>query len=176
METAFATTEEKSKTLPCDDLVRNPFVASTHGITILSPPNKIWPWLVQMGQGRAGFYSYTFFENLLGCQMRNADEICPQLQSIQIGQPIPIHPKFNPLFVKEFEQNQQLILWQQRPFLWTWAFYLGMMDSDSTRLLVRSRMAYPGPWAAVPVYAMMKFGHYIMERKLLIEVKKRAEK
>lgn len=68
-----ATAEECEKALPGDELVPHPRIASTRAITIQAPPAAVWPWLVQMGQGRGGLYSYDGLENLIGCDIHSAD-------------------------------------------------------------------------------------------------------
>src|SRR5690348_17040804 len=73
-----ATESEAARQLPGDELVPHPRVKYTRGITIESTPDHIWPWLVQMGQGKAGLYSYEQLENLAGCDMHNTDRILPQ--------------------------------------------------------------------------------------------------
>src|SRR5690242_10440737 len=80
-----ATDEETTETLPGDALVPHPKSQATHAITIHAPVAEVWPWLVQVGQDKGGFYSYTWLENLVGCQMRNADRIVPQFQQLQVG-------------------------------------------------------------------------------------------
>src|ERR1035437_10048332 len=68
-----ATSAELSKPLPGDDGVGQPMSGCTRAITIDAPPEKVWPWIAQIGQGRGGFYSYTWLENLVGCKIVNAD-------------------------------------------------------------------------------------------------------
>ena len=68
-----ATDEETKMILPGDELFEHPQLNATHAITINAPVKKVWPWLVQIGQNRGGFYSYTWLENLVGCDMHNAD-------------------------------------------------------------------------------------------------------
>ena len=70
-----ATEEELKMPLPGDELVKHPKLNATHAITINAPVAEVWPWLVQVGQKRGGFYSYTWLENLVGCEMSNADQI-----------------------------------------------------------------------------------------------------
>lgn len=72
-----ATDAEVEMTLPCDELVEHPKLNATHAITIDAPASGIWPWLVQMGQTRGGFYSYAWLENAVGCRMHNADRFIP---------------------------------------------------------------------------------------------------
>ena len=73
-----ATPEEVTRPLPGDGLVAEPVTSATHAITIGAPAGAIWPWLVQLGQNRGGFYSYEWLENLAGCQMRNTDRNHPR--------------------------------------------------------------------------------------------------
>ena len=80
-----ATEEELNMSLPGDGLVQNPKLNATHAITINAPVRDVWPWLVQVGQNRGGFYSYTWLENLVGCEMRNADQIVPEWQELKVG-------------------------------------------------------------------------------------------
>src|SRR5690349_3601012 len=68
-----ATDTELDMSLPCDELVDDPKLNATHAITINAPVSSVWPWLVQIGQTRGGFYSYTWLENAVGCQMQNAE-------------------------------------------------------------------------------------------------------
>src|SRR5689334_7890503 len=77
-----ATSQEVSRPLPGDDLVPHPKGKSTHAITINSPAPNIWPWLVQLGQNKGGFYSYSWLENLVGCHMRNTDRIVGEWQDV----------------------------------------------------------------------------------------------
>ena len=74
-------------------------MASTHGITIDRARHEVWPWLAQVGQGRAGFYSYAWLENLIGCDIHNKYFIDPALQDLRVGDEIRLHPKAPPLRV-----------------------------------------------------------------------------
>ena len=80
-----ATEAETMKSLPGDEQVPNPNMVNTRAITIEAPVATVWPWLVQMGQGRGGLYSYERLENLVGCEMHNADEILPEYQELMVG-------------------------------------------------------------------------------------------
>jgi hypothetical protein len=75
-----ATDAEVRKKLPGDELMPHPKWGYTHAVTIKAPVAEVWPWIVQMGQGKAGFYSYEFLENLVGCDFHNADRIIPEFQ------------------------------------------------------------------------------------------------
>jgi len=87
-----ATDEEVSEALPGDELVLHPNSEATHAITIDAPVEVVWPWLVQIGQDKGGFYSYAWLENLVGCQLHNADRILPEFQHIAEGTIMPTHP------------------------------------------------------------------------------------
>ena len=106
-----ATSEEVSMTLPGDDLVPSPVLEATRAISIRAPAAAIWPWLVQLGQGRGGFYTYQRLENLAGCGILNADEVIPDFQNIKIGDQVRLGPEGYPAFdVARIEPEVALIL------------------------------------------------------------------
>jgi len=80
-----ANADEVSRMMPGDELLTDPEALSTRAITIDASPAAIWPWLVQMGPGRGGAYTYDWIENLLGLDMHSADEILPQFQDLKVG-------------------------------------------------------------------------------------------
>ena len=88
-----ATAREAQQALPGDEETWNVKGQSTRAITIYAPASEVWKWLVQIGQDKGGFYSYTWLENLVGCRMRNADHILPQFQHIQVGDEVWLHPE-----------------------------------------------------------------------------------
>jgi len=89
----WGTTEgEANANLPGDELVRNPKLRMTWGITINAPIEGVWPWVVQMGQGRGGFYTYQFLENIAGCQISNAERILPEHQQIPLEAGVSLAP------------------------------------------------------------------------------------
>ena len=85
-----ASEEEARRRLPGDELVASPTFASTRAVTIAAPPAAVWPWLVQMGQGRGGLYSYDRLENLFGLDVHSADRIVPELQQLNVGDRISL--------------------------------------------------------------------------------------
>jgi hypothetical protein len=80
-----ATDDEVNRTLPGDDLISHADLTATRAITIHTTAAQVWPWIAQLGQGRGGFYSYDFLENLVGCDIHSADRIVPEWQRIDIG-------------------------------------------------------------------------------------------
>ena len=169
-----ATEEESSQPLIGDELAPNPKLRATHAITINAPVDDVWPWLVQMGQTRGGFYSYTWLENLVGCHMRNADEIVPEWQELKVGDSVWLHPKAPPVEVAALDPGRAIVLkgWG--------AFVLQPIDERTTRLIVRSQGDYnPDLRNFVFNFLLWRIvfepAHFIMERKMLLGIKERAE-
>ena len=93
-----ATPAEIAGTMPGDELVPLPKMTSTRAIAINAPPEDVWAWLVQIGQGRGGFYSFDALENLLRCDIHSADRIIPQLQELHTGDLIRLAPAQAPCY------------------------------------------------------------------------------
>jgi hypothetical protein len=87
-----ATDDELRRHLPGDDLIAGSRPTVTNVVTVDAPPEQVWPWIVQIGRGRAGFYTYTWIENLLGADIHNLDRIDPNLQALAIGDRIWLTP------------------------------------------------------------------------------------
>jgi len=171
-----ATDAEVKKKLPGDELLPHPNWGFTHAVTIKASAAEVWPWLVQMGQGRGGFYSYEFLENLVGCDIHNADRIIPEFQSLQVGESIKLHPKA-PVPVAIVEPEHALVLHYEADFSSNWMWVLGKVDERTTRLISRwsgdygpglkNRLSY-GPCFMEPI-------EFNMSRKMLLGIKQRAE-
>ena len=175
------TAAERSAWLPGDDLARDARYRVDHGITIKAPADSVWPWLLQLGQNRAGFYSYDWLERLAGDEIRNADRIHPEWQRISTGdlvratQPGYLGGRFGELGwrVVEVVPGRALVLEN-----WG-AFVVQPVDSATSRFYVRSR----GP--GTPSLAGVVFGplnvfvfepaHFIMECGMMRGVRDRAE-
>ena len=162
-----ATTEETDKPLPGDDLVPNPGSQSTRAVTVDAAVGAVWPWLAQVGQDRAGFYSYEWLENLAGCRMRNAEQLHPEWQERAIGDTVYLHHAYG-LPVARFERDRMLALkgWG--------AFVVEPLEGERTRLLARGRTAR-GP-AVILNALLIEIPHFVMERKMLLGIKRRAER
>jgi hypothetical protein len=184
-----ATIEEATGTLPGDDLVPEPRWSATHAITINAPVATVWQWLIQLGQGRGGFYSYETLENLFGCKIDNAESIHAQWQTLKVGDVIRLHPgpKMPTLPVVSIEREKSLVLGTPVAFSpefkctlgVTWQFVLAPLPQDGTRLLARWRAYYDpdtlanrlswGPIFIEPI-------DYVMQTKMLHGLKERAER
>src|SRR6478735_5931773 len=104
-----ATDDEVNRTLPGDDLISHADLTATRAITIHATAAQVWPWIAQLGQGRGGFYSYDFLENLVGCDIHSADHVEPDWQSIAVGDEIRLHPEVG-LTVALLERGRSLVL------------------------------------------------------------------
>jgi hypothetical protein len=170
-----ATDEEAMRTLPGDDLLENPDVVSTRAITIDAPPAAVWPWLVQMGSGRAGAYTYDWIENVLGLEMRSADTIHPEWQALAVGDVIPGKASLQGMRVEVLDPERALVT-RAEDGRWVWAFVLDDLG-ERTRLLSRNRITMSDSSLGDRIgMAVMEPGSLVMERKMLRGVKERAER
>jgi hypothetical protein len=172
-----ATETEVNSSLPGDDQVPNPVLVSTRAITIQAPVTTVWPWLVQIGQGRGGLYSYEKLENLVGCDMHNADRIIPEYQNLKVGDKVRIVPEGrDPYFVvSAIEPGRAIILGGDDPPT-TWAFILQPIDDNATRLIIRWRQDYETTPGNVLGWRLLTDPiTFVMERKMLQGIKARVE-
>ena len=174
--------EERALHLPGDDLVPDA-EQQTHAITIDAPPDAVWPWLVQMGQGRAGFYSHDRLERLFGAAITNADEIHPEWEQLGVGDLVRTYrpvPRFEPLgwLVAVVDPPRTLVVHEpeRRGVInSSWAFVLER-DGAGTRLLSRWRFRRRG--LAHSTFKRLVFdpAHFVMETGVLHGLKARAER
>jgi len=148
-----ASDEEVTASLPGDELIDVPNLSATRAITIHSGHEAVWPWLAQIGQGRGGFYSYAVLENLVGCNIHNADRIVDEWQHLELGDEVRLAPRAA-LQVARLEPGKALVLQGGVPVLnkelaFTWAFVLKERPDGTTRLLVRERYGSASRWAAL---------------------------
>jgi hypothetical protein len=134
-----ATAVEATKPLPGDKVVLSPSVNATRAITIGAPPERVWPWLVQMGTGRAGFYASDWLDNN---GEPSASRILPEFQSIHAGDIVPTaQGQRAGYLVKGFEVNRYL-LWVARPNRASWCWSLSALPNGGTRLVARFRLRH----------------------------------
>jgi hypothetical protein len=171
-----ATADEAAAQMPGDDLMPSPDLISTRAITVEAPPGAIWPWLVQMGSGRGGAYTYDWIENLSGLGMHSANEILPQFQDLKVGDVLPLGSQDAPRMRVEVVDRERALVVRSSDGNWVWVFGL-YPEGKHTRLVSRNRIKMPGAsaparlgWAVV-----MEPGSLVMERKMLLGIKQRAE-
>jgi hypothetical protein len=180
------TDAELQEPLPGDDVVPNPKHEATHAITINAPVADVWPWLVQIGQNKGGFYSYSLLENLVGCDIHNAKRIVPEWQSLRTGDVLWLHPKAPPLPVLLVEPGRAIVIGgvaeelgdglSKNVHAGTWAFVLKELDPSTTRLIVRIRWdRKPGVLDWIYNLGVLEPSHFVMERRMMLGIKRRAE-
>lgn len=188
-------TIELNRPYPGDELNPDPKWGYTHAVTIHAPAESVWPWLAQLGQEKGGFYSYEWLENLVGCDIHNADRIHNEYQTLQVGDGIRLHPNMPPLPIVDLEPNRYILLHgcentdTHRPFdvmqafpehylNVTWLFYIHPESDGTSRLISKFQIDYHfsllnwlcfGPLLVEPV-------SYVMDRKMLLGIKTRVER
>jgi hypothetical protein len=132
-------------------LVPGPDAALTQAISIQAPPEAVWPWLVQLGQDKGGFYSYAKLENLLGAKLTNAERIVPAWQGTREGDRLMLHPSFA-LEVQSVRPpstaiNGRFVAGRQvsKGVGFQWIFAI-TPEGDNARLVVRERYVVPSRW------------------------------
>ena len=170
-----ATTDEVVQTMPGDELLPNPEILSTRAISIDALPAAIWPWLVQMGPGRGGVFTYDWIENLFGLNMHSADEILPQFQDLKLGDVWQLATKGPRLRVEILDAERAMVV-RSEDGDWVWAFCL-YPDGTSTRLVSRNRIATSGASPLMRSFntLIMEPGSLVMERKMLLGIRRRVE-
>ena len=170
-----ATDDEVAATMLGDDRLAHPDYVSTRALTIAAPPASVWPWLVQVGRGRAGFYSDDLLDN---GAMPSAQEIDPRLQRLEIGQWVPMAEKITPrtaFRVAEIRTPHEL-LWSKPDSTWVWR--LTPTEEGGTRLVTRIRAVHDrrhwGAWLSSLL--LLEVGDYPMQRRMLLHLRERAER
>jgi hypothetical protein len=189
-----ATDAELASPMPGDDLVLDPKLGYTRAITIQAPPQSVWPWLVQFGRGRGGFYSYDGLENLVGCDIHSVDGILPGEQDPHVGDLIRSGPegkRYAAWQILEIGAPHHLVLMGADPETGaapdvvttvpdqgyagsTWQWLLAPADEgEATRLIVRQRLTYSPNQRLL--WRIVEPLNFVMERKMLHGIKRRVE-
>ena len=161
-----ASPDEVRKPLRGDELTPDA-IESTNAVMIDAPAEEVWAWLAQIGQERGGFYSYEWLENLAGCRMHNADRIHPEWQRPrQVGETVKLHWGFGlPVSIYEPGRAFGLKGWG--------TFVVEPLGAQRTRLLVRGHRKRG--LAGLYNVMLMQIPHFLMQRRMLLEIKRRAE-
>lgn len=158
---------ERDRPLPGDELLEPKGTLIQHAVDIAAPAEEVWPWIAQIGQDRGGFYSYAWLENLAGCEMVNADHIHPEWQRREVGETVKLHPATG-LEVSVFEPGRVL-------GLKGWGNFVVVPEGpDGCRLIARGRIRRG--FAAIAYALLIEIPHFVMERKMLLEIKRLAER
>lgn len=167
-----ASDQEARGAVAGDELMPDPDVVATRVVEIAAPPSAIWPWLVQMGPGRGGAYTYDWIERRLGIDIRNTDRIIAEYQDLKVGDEIPM-PGYA-MRVERLDPERAMVV-RSTNEAWVWSFELrpaarhtrliSRNRFDMSALSVRDKLAYP----------LIEPGSWVMERKMLRTIKQRAE-
>lgn len=169
-----ATDDEVRSPMPGDDLVPQASFNATRAITIAAPPQRVWPWIVQMGYRRAGFYTFALLDN---AGYESPVEVLEEFQDPQVGDWMPMSGTVNETTafrVKALETNKWL-LWSKPDSTWAWR--LAPLPGSHTRLITRLRQHYrwESPAMALFTAMLLEFGDFPMMRRMLNGIKLRAE-
>lgn len=173
---------------PGDELVPEPSWAWTHGVEIGAPIERVWPYVAQIGQGKAGFYSYQWLENLAGCEIQNAGRAHEEWIHPRVGDEIKLHPKAPGLRIAAMKEGEWLVARSPEregdpggdgpEAAVSWLFYLERLGEDRTRFISRYRVRHGGSWKSELAFgrAVAEPVGFVMDRRMLLGVKERAER
>ena len=169
-----ATEEEAARQLPYDEIVADPTWNATRALTVRARPGQIWPFLVQIGWGRAGWYGYDLVDN--GGRPSTWD-VLPEHQHLEVGTEFPMSP-YTAMVCADFEENRWM-LWRGKGAgvsAGTWVWYLDPIDDFHTRLITRMRDHYDWRKPFIAVQIATELGDLPFMRKCMLGVKERAER
>jgi hypothetical protein len=167
-----ATDDEIKRAMPGDDIVGQPSFNATRAVTIHAPAEHIYPWIVQMGVTRAGWYSYDLLDNLA---RPSAETILAQHQTIHVGDVIAMSPDGKQgMRVKDFRKNKWMLWWDKiGDSSWVWEIYAE--GEAHSRLVTRVRVKYRWFSPAILFHLLIEFFDIVMMRKSMLGIKRRAE-
>ena len=188
-----STEEELSRDLPGDELITDMKGWYNHAITINAAPADVWPWVVQLGQNKGGFYSYELLENIVGSKIHNADRIVPDFQDTVVGDKVMMTPKAAPYIVAAIEPGRAFVLRlrvnlknnetvsadEPLPEKYqdgSWLFLIEETPEGTTRMITRSRNDWNQSKTNTFFYGLFGIISMVMDRKLLKGIRKRAKK
>lgn len=170
-----ATNQEIAATFPGDELVPEPASFVNRAVTVHAKPEQVYPWLVQIGADKGGWYSYDWLETLAGCSNTNADRIYEEWQNLAVGDEVRMCPGDSgppPYIVAQLHINQAIVMGHQENGEWVdlYQFVIVPQADGSSRLILRTRtMMVGGVWSVFHPIA------FVMEQRMLRTVKDRAE-
>jgi hypothetical protein len=187
-----ATAAEVSQRWPGDELVTRPVTRAVRAVTVAAPPGRVWPWLMQVGRDRGGFYSYTWLENLIGADIRNVYRLIPGLPEREPGDTVWMGPEDRfggeaRMVVAKVVHERAMVLvmpsdadrarTEGRAREGVWSFALDPLGPDSTRLVMLSLGAEaPTPSRRIADLFFWEPAHFVMERRMMLTIKRLAER
>ena len=176
--------------MPGDEIVPDPSGQTMHAITVHAPPEAVWPWIVQMGYHRGGWYTYGWVDRYVWhIDNPSADRILPEFQRLGVGDTVPDGEPGTAWYVVErLEPNRSLVLhstthippamrerFPQARVDWTWTFVLEPTAGGATRLLLRVRPTSSPWWLRASFHLLIVPSDFVMARSMLRGIKARAE-
>lgn len=174
--TLGATKAEIARSMPGDNIIPSPVAEWNNAITIKVPVEQVWPWLIQMGDSRAAYYSYTFIENMIaGSDMyNNADRIHSDWQNPPAGQGMIS----DYLVLKEYQPNRYMLATATDKMppgtQWSWLWYVEPAGAGLTRLHVRLRIAPPEGAPPALTRVGLNLATFMMEKRMMDGIRIRA--
>ena len=166
-----ATPAEVTRPLPGDEVVPEPTFDATRAITIAAAPEQVWPWLLQVGVKRAGWYSYDILDNM---GQPSAREIVPELQQVAVGDVVGMSPDgLKGVEVLHLDLPRSM-MWGTLPDT-TWLWFLEPRPDGTTRVLTRIRKRYRWLSPSIAFSLLVEFADIWMIRKMLLNLRERAE-
>lgn len=168
-----ATDEEAAGAMPGDAVVPASHFTATRAVTIGAPPEAVWPWIMQVGFRRAGFYSYDLLDNL---GRPSADTVLPQWQDVHVGDlaaPMRYPPTVDTSFTVHEVKPPEYVVWSKPDSTWAWR--LTEVEPGRTRLVTRLRQRYTLEAGTILTVVLAEFGDFAMMRKMLLGIRSRAE-
>jgi hypothetical protein len=186
-----ATADEVLRQWPGDELVARPGARAVRAVTIDAPPPRVWPWIMQVGRDRGGFYSYSWLENLIGADIHNVDRLMPGLDDRRAGDTVWMGPpdRFGGearMVVARVVRERAMVLvmpadaervaTEGRAREGVWSFALEPVGEDATRLVMLSLAGEArSPSRRVADLVFWEPAHFVMERRMMLTIKRLAE-
>jgi hypothetical protein len=170
---------DRKLVFPGDEVVGAPNYEAMMGVVVNAPPEAIWPWLIQLGRGRGGLYSYDWLDRVFGfLDAPSAKAILPGIQALRPGDKIPIGKDPKRFYtVRTVVPNRALVVSledERMGWKWAWGFHL-VPEGGHTRLFSRNRSYVPPRLATVLMWAFIELPAFIMTRRMLLNLRDRAE-
>lgn len=180
-----ASDAEIAQRWPGDELVPRPGSRAVRAVTVNVAPERVWPWIMQVGRERGGFYSYTWLENLIGADIHNVDRLIPGLPERRPGETVWMGPreKFKGMarmVVATLIPRRAMVLVpppdaerivKEGTASGVWSFVLDPVGPETTRFLMVSLTADP----RLIDFVFWEPAHFVMERKMMLTIKRLAE-
>ncbi|HET9450654.1 MAG TPA: hypothetical protein VFO83_07225 [Aggregicoccus sp.] len=175
-----ASDDEVARAFPGDSLIPAPTYQTTLAVTVEAAPRDLWPWLVQLGNGRGGLYSYDALDRLFGVLDANSsDRILPEFQHLATEDTIPVGHDPRLYFpVAAVLPEKALVLAGELPpdGAWSWTLALAPIDAEHTRLVSRNRARVRPTLSRRLLMLWLEPAAFVMTRKMLLGIKERAER